>query len=191
MKIKLKVLKRKNGLSLFHQDRIMCPLQKHQPQWIRLMRLSLISVFFIASCKSKKIDNQPQLISTIRPMMQIMSYEEDHEPHKYKRYEINTLYSSPSGLKLFSVVNSSYYEDNFDTSFVLNEKQIIAIRLIANQIIEQKVTPVYNSAVAGETTTIEMDLFFPRQNFKMKIFGRSFNLLMEIGVIRGRNLGDD
>jgi hypothetical protein len=154
------------------------------------MRLSLISVFFLISCKSKKIDNQPQLISTIRPMMQIMSFQEDHEPHKYKRYEINTLYSSSSGLKLFSVANSSSYYGNFDTCFVLNEKQIIAIRLIANQIIEQKLSPVYNSAVAGETTTIELDLFFPRQNFKMKIFGRSFNLLMETGVIKGMNLGD-
>jgi len=73
---------------------------------------------------------------------------------------------------------------------VLNEDQIIAIRLIANQIIEQKISPVYNSAVAGNTTTIVLDLFFPRQNFKMKIFGRFFNLLMEIGVIKGMNLGD-
>lgn len=154
------------------------------------MRLSLISVFFIASCKSKQIDNQPQLLGTIRPMMQIMSYQEDHEPHKYKRYEINTLYSSSSGLMLFSVVNSTGYNEDIDTCFNLNNEQIIFVRNMANQIIQKKITQKYNTAVAGEITTIEMILFFPRKYYKIEGYNKSFSLLMELGVIKGKNIKD-
>ncbi len=145
--------------------------------------LLICSILFFYECSNKSIVIQSSpLLHSIRPLIIFKSYEEDHV--YYKKYEINNIYSSKDGIKMCSIVYSKYNSENLDTTLLLSKDQMIQIKDFVNQVIQQKITQKYNTGVAGEINTIEVELFFPREKYKIERYGISFSLLKELGIIK-------
>lgn len=148
--------------------------------------LIIISFIVLISCNNRNKMIESPSFQTLRPLMTFTSYEEDHV--FFKRYEINNIYYSDGDMKMFSIVSSTAARDDLDTNITLSQEQMIEIKNYVNQVIKQEITQKYNTGVAGETNTIKVEAFFPREKYELVRYGRSFSLLMELGIIKGENL---